>query len=77
MIWPAGTPNEIVIPALKLDPRLKGTPEEPAFDAVRDKQIVSLELSRAGYAFAVVTWNAIYLYQLKVCFNTNQLFVNR
>lgn len=67
MIWPAGTPNEITIPSLALDPKLIGTPEEPAQNIARDQKIVSLEISRFGHVFVVVTWRAIYLYQLKVC----------
>lgn len=67
MIWPAGTPTEIVIPQLKLDSRLVNTLDEPASNPARDDKIVSFEISRAGYAFIVITWNGIYFYQLKVC----------
>lgn len=67
MIWPAGTPNRIIVPPLIFDPRLKNTPEEPAQDPEKDQNVISMEISRLGYILAVVTWRAIYLYQPKVC----------
>lgn len=67
MIWPAGTPNEITIPPLVLDPRLTGTPEEPAQNILRDNKIISLEISRLSHVFVILTWRAVYIYQLKVC----------
>lgn len=67
MIWPAGTPNEITIPSLVLDPRLTGTPEEPAQNILRDNTIISLEISRLSHVFVILTWRAVYIYQLKVC----------
>lgn len=73
MFWPAGTPNEIKVPPLKIDKRLIGTQDEPAHDSTRDQKIIYLEMSRLGYAMVVLTWNAIYLYQPKVSFDVIQI----
>lgn len=65
MIWPAGTPNAITVPTIPHDPKLDGTPEEPARDGSRDEGVIDLDMSKIGYTLVFLTWRGIYIYRPK------------